>query len=111
MNASLTSDQLLAEIDAKIAQLRKLADEISALTSNGGFTCREEESLVDAEARTHGGFNAGEIVKGRVCGTFKIVGFRSVDGEPGADLRCVDTISGAVAGPPLYLPLDCLRKI
>jgi exosome complex RNA-binding protein Csl4 len=55
-------------------------------------------------------FKVGEIVKGRVCGTFSIVKFREIDGDTYAVLKEVCAVTGGKMPGSLNLPLDAIRK-
>jgi len=55
-------------------------------------------------------FSVNQIVKGVVCGTFVILGFRNDLGpETYAQLKVVDPTTGRAAGGELALPLTALK--
>lgn len=57
-------------------------------------------------------FTNNQIVKGVRAGTFVILGFRSVGGEEGAQLKAVNPANHAQTAPgELWLPLDALRPL
>ena len=57
-------------------------------------------------------FITGQIVKGKVCGTFAILGFRQIDGQPWAQLKEVNPADHSqMAAGELALPLDSIRPL
>jgi hypothetical protein len=54
-------------------------------------------------------FNVNQIVKGKRAGTFVILGFRTVGGERGAQVKAVNPNNHAETAPgEMFLPLDSL---
>ena len=54
-------------------------------------------------------FNVNQIVKGKRAGTFVILGFRTVGGEQGAQVKAVNPNNHAETAPgEMFLPLDAL---
>ena len=57
-------------------------------------------------------FNVNQIVKGIVCGTFAILGFRVISDEWYAQLKCVNPDNHAQTSPgELALPLENIKAI
>lgn len=55
-------------------------------------------------------FNLNQIVKGKVCGYFVILGFREIDGETYAQLKTVNPKDfSQVAAGEFALPLTALE--
>jgi len=52
-----------------------------------------------------------QIVKGQVCGTFVILGFRNIDGEEYAQLKAINPDTHKPKKGELALPIDALREI
>tara|TARA_R110000822_G_scaffold251582_1_gene378387 strand:- start:42 stop:242 length:201 start_codon:yes stop_codon:yes gene_type:complete len=53
-----------------------------------------------------------QIVKGKVAGHFVVLGFRKIDGEDYAQLKCVDSKDFTkTARGELALPLTALKEI
>lgn len=54
-------------------------------------------------------FSVNQIVKGRVCGTFVILGFRNIDGEIHAQLKEVSPHDFSITGRgEIALPVNAL---
>ena len=57
-------------------------------------------------------YAVNQIVKGKYAGTFVILGFRTVAGQDGAQIKCVNPDNHAERAPgELFLPLDVLVEI
>lgn len=57
-------------------------------------------------------FSLNQIVKGKVAGTFVILGFRKIDGEDFAQLKEVNPNDHTqTGGGELALPLTALKQI
>lgn len=57
-------------------------------------------------------FKINQIVKGKRAGTFVILGFRTVGGEAGAQVKGVNPADHTqTARGELFLPLDCLLPL
>ena len=54
-------------------------------------------------------FQVNQIVKGKVCGTFVILGFCTIGGEQMAQLKEVHPVTHQPARGELALPLDCIK--
>ena len=55
-------------------------------------------------------FQVNQIVKGNVCGTFVILGFRTVGGEEGVQVKAVNPVNHAETKPgEFFLPLDAIK--
>lgn len=52
-----------------------------------------------------------QIVKGKVCGTFVILGFRNIDGEEYAQLKAINPDTHKPLRGELALPVESLRTI
>lgn len=53
-------------------------------------------------------FKVNQIVRGKVCGYFVVLGFKTVGGEPVVVLKGYNPETGAKARGQLCLPEDCL---
>lgn len=54
-------------------------------------------------------FNVNQIVKGKRAGTFVILGFRTIGGEQGAQVKPVNPSNHAEHGTgEMFLPLEAL---
>lgn len=56
-------------------------------------------------------FSLNQIVKGRAAGTFVILGFREIGGEPWAQLKEVNPVTHKPAKGELALPVSALRAV
>lgn len=56
-------------------------------------------------------FNVNQIVRGAVCGTFVILGFRVIEGEDYAQVKAVHPVTHAPARGEFALPLTALRAL
>lgn len=57
-------------------------------------------------------FSVNQIVKGKVTGTFVILGFRMIDGEEYAQLKCVNPNNHSETSPGEFaLPIEDLMSI
>lgn len=55
-------------------------------------------------------FSINQIVKGKVCGFFVILGFRMIGGETYAQLKCYNPESGKTSAGELALPLTAIAE-
>ena len=57
-------------------------------------------------------FNANQIVKGSVCGTFIILALRTMDGEDGAQVKPVNPADHTQVGyGEFWLPLSAIKAL
>jgi hypothetical protein len=54
-------------------------------------------------------FQINQIVKGHVCGTFVILGFRIIGNQECAQLKEIHPVTHEWARGELCLPLDCIK--
>lgn len=54
--------------------------------------------------------NTGDIVKGKVCGTFVVIGMRQIDGEEYAQVKEYDVVTGKAKRGEFALPIATLIK-
>lgn len=62
---------------------------------------------IDGRANVNG-FGIGQVVNGNVCGTFIIVGFRTIGGEDYAQLKSFDVQTKRAERGELALPLTAI---
>ena len=55
-------------------------------------------------------FQVNQIVKGKVCGVFIILGFRFINEELYAQLKCYDPKSGSTSYGELSLPVSAIEN-
>lgn len=55
-------------------------------------------------------FSIGQVVKGAKCGTFVIVGLRTINGEQYAQVKEYDMGTGAARRGEMALPFSALRE-
>jgi len=53
----------------------------------------------------------GDIVKGKVCGTFAVLGFRTIGGDRYAQLKPVCSQTQKMLSGELALPIDAIQKV
>lgn len=56
-------------------------------------------------------FNVNQIVRGAVCGTYVILGFRQIGGEEYAQVKEVHPVTHQPARGEFALPLSALRAL